>query len=102
MKGSAAGLESRSSREGQGVVLKCALSAPFLPSLAAAVLNGSVWEQGAPEPHELPQLTIYLPTQASAEPLKLAFLELSPNGATFLPRIRILGDADPLGLFAAY
>ena len=27
---------------------------------------------------------------------------LSPNEATFLPRIRVLGDADPLDLFAAY
>ena len=56
----------------------------------------------APQPHELPGITIYLPTQAAIEPLKLALLAQSPNGATFLPRIRVLGDADPLDLFAAY
>ena len=43
-----------------------------------------------------------LPTQGAVEPLKLALLAQSPNGATFLPRIRVLGEADPLDLFAAY
>ena len=33
---------------------------------------------------------------------ELEFLWLSPNEATFLPRIRVLGDADPLDLFANY
>ena len=73
-------------------------TAPFIPTLAAAVLDGSIWNQGAPEPHELPRLTIYLPTQAAAEPLKLAFLAQSPNGATFLPRIRVLGRRRSAGL----
>ena len=86
----------------QGGIFKCPMNAPFIPTLAAAVLDGSIWNAGAPQPHELPQLTIYLPTQAAVEPLKLAFLAQSPNGATFLPRIRVLGDADPLDLFAAY
>ncbi|MGO9484906.1 MAG: PD-(D/E)XK nuclease family protein [Rhodomicrobium sp.] len=87
---------------GFGVILKCPFHAPFIPTLAAAVLDGSIWNAGAPQPHELPQLTIYLPTQAAVEPLKLAFLAQSPNGATFLPRIKVLGEADPLDLFAAY
>ena len=82
--------------------MKCPIHSPFIPTLAAAVLDGSIWNQGAPEPHELPRLTIYLPTQAAIEPLKLAFLAQSPNGATFLPRIRVLGEADPLDLFATY
>ena len=102
MKGSGAGPKSMSSGTSQGVVLKCPAYSPFIPNLAAAVLSGSIWDRGAPLPHELPQLTIYLPTLASVEPLKLAFLALAPNGATFLPRIRVLGDADPLDLFAAY
>jgi len=102
MKGSGAGLKSMSSGTSQGVVLKCPAYSPFIPNLAAAVLSGSIWNRGAPLPHELPQLTVYLPTLASVEPLKLAFLALAPNGATFLPRIRVLGDADPLDLFAAY
>jgi ATP-dependent helicase/nuclease subunit B len=78
------------------------MHAPFIPTLAAAILEGTIWAEGAPAQHELPQLTVYLPTQAAAEPLKLAFLALSPNGATFLPRIRVLGEADPADLFATY
>src|SRR5262249_45460676 len=87
---------------GQGVVLQCPRHAPFLPSLAAAILSGSIWGGRPPEPDELPELTIYLPSFAAVEPLKLAFLALAPNGATFFPRICVLGDTDPLDLFAAY
>src|SRR5579883_678087 len=83
-------------------VLNCPLEAPFLPTLAGAVLRGSIWNTTPPEPHELPAISIYLPAHASVEPLKLAFLAQSPNKATFLPRIRVLGDVDPLDLFAAF
>ncbi len=83
-------------------IFKCPMHAPFIPTLAAAILDGSIWHGPAPKPHELPGLTVYLPGQAAVEPLKLAFLAQSPNGATFLPRIRVLGEADPLDLFAAY
>src|SRR5262249_57778416 len=76
--------------------------AAFLPSLAAAILRGGIWGGRHPEPHALPQLTIYVPALAAVEPLKLAFLALASNGATFLPRIRVLGDTDPLDLFAAF
>ncbi|MGC2631340.1 MAG: PD-(D/E)XK nuclease family protein [Rhodomicrobium sp.] len=100
MKGSAEGLNFTGSW--QGVILKCPLYSPFIPTLAAAILDGSIWNRGRPEPHELPKLTIYLPARAPVEALKLAFLALAPNGATFLPRIRVLGEADPLDLFAAY
>ena len=83
-------------------IFKCPMHAPFISTLAAAVLDGAIWIGRPPEQHELPGLTVYLPTQAAIEPLKLALLAQSPNGATFLPRIRVLGDADPLELFAAY
>ncbi len=102
MKESGAGHNAMLAGKRPGVILKCPMHAPFIPTFAAAILEGSIWNEGAPAPHELPQLTIYLPTQAAAEPLKLAFLALSPDGATFLPRIRVLGEADPLDLFAAY
>jgi ATP-dependent helicase/nuclease subunit B len=87
---------------GASAILNCPPHAPFLKTLAASILNGSIWNAGAPEPQELPGLTIYLPSQAAVEPLKLAFLWLSPNQATFLPRIRVLGEPDPLDLFAGY
>ncbi len=83
-------------------IVNCPAHAPFLKTLAASILDGSIWNAGAPEPHDLPGLTLYLPSQAAIQPLKLEFLWLSPNEATFLPRIRVLGDSDPLDLFAAY
>jgi ATP-dependent helicase/nuclease subunit B len=102
MKENGAGLNSMPGGTRQGAIVKCPIDTPFIPTLAAAVLDGTIWNGQVPEPHELPGLTIYLPTQAAVEPLKLAFLAQSPNGATFLPRIRVLGEADPVDLFAAY
>jgi ATP-dependent helicase/nuclease subunit B len=97
------GVELNSASFGpQWAVLNCPPHALFIPTLASAILDGSIWNAGAPNPHDLPALTVYLPTHATVEPLKLAFLSLAPNGATFLPRIRVLGDADPLDLFATY
>jgi ATP-dependent helicase/nuclease subunit B len=87
---------------GGPTILNCPAHLPFLKTLASSILNGSIWNAGAPEPHDLPGLTIYLPSQAAVQPLKLEFLWLSPNEATFLPRIRVLGDADPLDLFSNY
>ena len=87
---------------GGSAILNCPAHSPFLKTLAASILDGSIWNAGVPEPHDLPSLTIYLPSQAAIQPLKLEFLWLSPNEATFLPRIRVLGDADPLDLFANY
>ncbi len=102
MKGAVAQPEGRGPFSGAPQILNCPATAPFLKTLAASILDGRIWNAGAPEPHDLPALTIYLPTQAATEPLKLEFLWLSQNGATFLPRIRVLGEADPLDLFAAY
>ncbi len=102
MKGAVAEPRRRGRFRATPQLLNCPATAPFLKTLAASILSGAVWNAGAPEPHDLPALTIYLPSQAAVEPLKLEFLWLSPNEATFLPRIRVLGEADPLDLFAAY
>jgi ATP-dependent helicase/nuclease subunit B len=96
------GVAHRSPGAAQPAVLNCADHASFIDTLTGAILDGSIWNACPPEPHELPELTVYLPTHASVEPLKLAFLSLAPNGATFLPRIRVLGDTDPLDLFATF
>jgi ATP-dependent helicase/nuclease subunit B len=85
-----------------GRVFKCPAHVPFLPSLASAISNGAIWDGERPQPHELAGIVIYVPSLGAVEPLKLAFLAQSPNGATFLPRIRVLGDADPADLFALY
>ncbi len=102
MKGNGAGPESAFEGAIGGEILQCPAHAPFLPTLAAAVLGGAIWNRGRPAPHELPELTIYVPARAAVEPLKLAFLAASPNAATFLPRIHVLGDTDPLALLPTY
>jgi ATP-dependent helicase/nuclease subunit B len=102
MNGGDAGREAPGPFTGAPQILNCPAAAPFLKTLAASILNGAIWNAGAPEQHDLPALTVYLPSQAAVEPLKLAFLWLSPSEATFLPRIRVLGEADPLDLFSTY
>ncbi|HLC08806.1 MAG TPA: double-strand break repair protein AddB, partial [Methyloceanibacter sp.] len=71
-------------------------SAPFLTSLARAVLDGVLPVTGGLKPDRLtlPQTTIYLPTRRSARGLREAFLSVSGGEALLLPRIRTLGDPD--------
>ncbi|MBJ7534682.1 double-strand break repair protein AddB [Rhodomicrobium vannielii ATCC 17100] len=102
MTGGGAQLELGFSAARSSAVFACPPHRPFLPALAAAILDGALFGGGEPEPHDIPALNVYVPSQAAVTPLKLALLDLSPCGATFLPRIRVLGDADPLDMFAAY
>ncbi len=71
-------------------------SAPFLTTLARALLAGDLPVPGgvAPDPLALPHATIYLPTRRAARALRDAFLAASGGRATLLPRIRALGDPD--------
>ncbi|MEG6508318.1 double-strand break repair protein AddB [Methyloligella sp. 2.7D] len=76
-------------------------TAPFLDSLARAVLNGDLPAAGgdAPDPLQLPKTTIYLPTRRSARGLAQAFLRQGKRPALLLPRIRTLGDPEEEALF---
>ncbi len=71
-------------------------SAPFLPTLARAMLAGDLPSPGGrkPDPLNLPQATIYLPTRRAVRALRDAFLEVSGGKAVLLPSIRALGDPD--------
>jgi double-strand break repair protein AddB len=71
-------------------------SAPFLPTLARAILAGDLPAPGGrkPDPLSLPQATIYLPTRRAVRALREAFLEASGGKAVLLPSIRALGDPD--------
>src|SRR5688572_24962506 len=71
-------------------------SAPFLTTLARAVLSGDLPFPGGARPHPLllPLTTIYLPTRRAARALREAFLAQAGSDALLLPRIRALGDAD--------
>ena len=71
-------------------------SAPFLTTLARAILAGELPSPGGlkPDPLTLPLTTIYLPTRRAARALREAFLAESGGEALLLPRIRALGDPD--------
>ena len=71
-------------------------SAPFLTTLARAILAGDLPSPGGlpPDPLALPLTTIYLPTRRAARALREAFLTEVKGKALLLPRIRALGDPD--------
>ncbi|HEY6920434.1 MAG TPA: double-strand break repair protein AddB, partial [Methyloceanibacter sp.] len=71
-------------------------SAPFLTTLAKAILGGELPLPGGakPEPLALPLTTIYLPTRRAARALREAFLAEASSEALLLPRIRALGDPE--------
>ena len=65
-------------------------SAPFLSTLASAVLNGDLPVPGGAKPDKLtlPQAIIYLPTRRAVRAFRDAFLEASVGQAALLPSIR--------------
>ena len=69
---------SLSASAGLCPVFNCPAHVAFLPALAAAVASGRILS-GARAPHELPEISVYLPTHASLEPFKLALLAQAPN-----------------------
>jgi ATP-dependent helicase/nuclease subunit B len=71
-------------------------SAPFLTTLAKAVLDGDLPHPGAPKPSALtlPLATLYLPTRRAVRGLRDAFLDVSGGRSALLPSIRALGDPD--------
>ncbi len=70
--------------------------APFLKTLARAVLGGGFPspDMPAPGPSELSAYTILVPTRRAARELAAAFLNVSDGAALLLPRIQTLGDVD--------
>jgi ATP-dependent helicase/nuclease subunit B len=71
-------------------------SAPFLPVLIDALLNGKL-VQGFPsssDPLELARATIYLPTRRAARLARDVFLDRTKSEAALLPRILAIGDID--------
>ena len=69
---------------------------PFLPTLAARLVDGTLWPTGTRPDHPLAlaDVTVYLPTRRAARALATAFLDLAPGAATALPRIEALGDGE--------
>ncbi|GGC45401.1 double-strand break repair protein AddB [Chelatococcus reniformis] len=70
--------------------------APFLPTLASALLDGRLVPGFAPraEPLGLARATVFLPTRRAARALADHLVAHAGVGALFLPRIVPLGDVD--------
>ncbi len=70
--------------------------APFLDTLANAVLRGDLPVVGGapPDRSTLTRWTILLPTRRAVRALRESFLRVARGTALLLPRIRALGDVD--------
>ncbi|MFG1300548.1 double-strand break repair protein AddB [Xanthobacter sp. V3C-3] len=77
-------------------VLTIPPSAPFLPTLAEALLDGALVEGFAPrgDPMALAGATVFLPTRRAGRLFADALLAATGGGVTLLPRIVPLGDVD--------
>jgi ATP-dependent helicase/nuclease subunit B len=70
--------------------------APFLPTLAEALLSGTLVPgfRFDGDPLALADATIYVPTRRAARALRAEFAELIGGGSAILPTIRPLGEFD--------
>ena len=69
-------------------------SAPFLPTLLRALLDGKL-VAGFPATHDaLARATLYLPTRRACRLARDVFLDVIEGRAAVLPRIVALGDID--------
>jgi ATP-dependent helicase/nuclease subunit B len=66
---------------------------PFLAALAEALLGGSLPVRGGqrPDPLQLADTVLHLPTRRATRPLQEAFLKASRGGALLLPKIKPIG-----------
>src|SRR3982074_2414399 len=75
-------------------------SAPFLPVLIGAVLDGTLVKGFAPslggksDPLALAGATLYLPTRRACRLARDLFLDVTGATAAILPRIVAIGDVD--------
>jgi ATP-dependent helicase/nuclease subunit B len=71
-------------------------SAPFVPTLIAALRDGTLVEgfKDTGDPLALASATLYLPTRRACRLARDVFLDVAKAGAAILPRIVPLGDID--------
>ncbi len=69
---------------------------PFLPALATALLDGHLPRIGGvpPQPLDLPDATILLPTRRAARALQEAFRKISGQRALLLPKITPISETE--------
>ncbi len=77
-------------------VFSVPVSAPFLRTVIAALVDGSLIDGFEPRarPAELAQATLYLPTRRAGRMAREIFLDELKTDAVVLPRIVALGDID--------
>src|SRR6266513_997945 len=77
-------------------VFSVPLSAPFLRTVIAALVDGRLVDGFEPRRHpaELARATLYLPTRRSERMAREIFLDELKTDAVVLPRIVALGDID--------
>src|ERR1700674_5690080 len=77
-------------------VLTIPASAPFLPTLISALVEGRLVPDfpKAGDPLALATATLYLPTQRACRLARDVFLDVLKGEAAILPRIVALGDID--------
>jgi ATP-dependent helicase/nuclease subunit B len=72
-------------------------SAPFLPTLIQALIDGRLvdgFSPGTADPIALASATLYLPTRRAARLARDVFLDVLGTDAAILPRIVAIGDVD--------
>ena len=69
-------------------------SAPFLPTLIAALLGGGLDLPALRDPLALASATLYLPTRRACRLARDTFLDALKDDAAILPRIVAIGDID--------
>jgi ATP-dependent helicase/nuclease subunit B len=75
-------------------VFSIAAGAPFLPTLADAVLSGRLAPRQTDDPLALADVTILVPTRRAARALREVLLDQLGGQAVILPTIRPIGDVD--------
>ncbi len=69
-------------------------SAPFVPTLVGALIDGTLGFPPARDPLALADATLYLPTRRACRLVRDRFLDITGGRAAILPRIVPLGDID--------
>src|SRR5258707_10000 len=68
--------------------------APFLPTLADALVSGRLAPLASGDPLALADATVFLPTRRAVRAFREALIERLGGGTAILPRIRPIGDVD--------
>jgi len=83
-------------RQGAALIYTVPPGRPFLQAIATAILKGDLPASGgrAPEPLDLPNVTLLLPTRRATRAMQEAFLTAGGGKAMMLPHIRPISEGE--------